>query len=316
MDIEKRNTVGKREDIMSIKVSFITINYNSSEYTLALVTSIKKYTSLGHEIIIVDNNSKSDDYEKLVEGLGTSEGVNLIKNELNEGFAAGNMLGQEYASGEYLFFINNDTELLNDTTIFMANYLDIHKDIGLATAKVKDENGNFSSSYKLFPSLIKELFGNSVARKFTKYNFPSNKLKLSKPTLVEVVSGSCMFFRSRSFQAIGGFDKEFFLYCEEEDISKRIWLAGEKVVFLPSAEIRHYSGGSSEKSFEMEREYYISYHLLVKKHFSFISQIILRTLLLFKLFRRGFNRKNGWKLFSCALKNCKKEYSLRYIQIK
>lgn len=301
---------------MNKKVSFITINYNSSVYTLALVKSIREYTSLEYEIIIVDNNSKSADYKRLREELYGFDDVSLIKNELNEGFASGNMLGQKYASGEYLFFINNDTELLNDTTLSMANYLDTHKDIGLATAKVKDENGNFSSSYKLFPSLTKELFGNTVARKFTKYNFPSNKLKLNEPTLVEVVSGSCMFFRSSTFQFIGGFDREFFLYCEEEDISKRIWLSGKKVVFLPEAEIRHYSGGSSEKSFEMEREYYISYHILLRKHFSLINQTILRILLMFKLFRRGFKRKNAWKLFGCSLKKCKKKYSLRYTQTK
>ena len=297
---------------MSIKVSFITINYNSSAYTLALVKSIRKYTSLEYEVIIVDNNSKSDDYKRVAEELENADDVQLIQNELNEGFASGNMLGQKYASGEYLFFINNDTELLNDTSLYMAEYLDAHHDIGLATAKVKDENGNFSSSYKLFPSLTKELFGNAVARKFTKYNFPSNKLKLSEPTLVEVISCSCMFFRASCFHSIGGFDKEFFLYCEEEDISKRVWLSGEKVVFLPSAEIRHYSGGSSEKSFEMEREYYISYHILLKKHFGYLQQIILKSLLLFKLFRRISKRQNGWKIFLCKLQGCSKKLSLRF----
>ncbi len=294
-----------------MKVSFISINYNSSTYTIELIKSIEKFTSLSYEIIIVDNASKIGDYNILANYVLDNSNIKLIKNKSNEGFASGNMLGVEHASGEYYFFINNDTELLNDTSLIMSNYLDLHENIALCTAKVNDENGIFSSSYKLFPSLSKELFGNSVARKLSKHNFPSNKLKLDKPTLVEVVSGSCMFFRAIDFKEIGGFDTEFFLYCEEEDLSKRVWNAGKKVIFLPDAEIVHHSGGSTQKSFEIEREYYISYHILLKKHFNFFSIVILRLLLLIKLFRRSFKRKNGWKLFLCAVNGCSKTLSLR-----
>jgi len=296
---------------MSLKVSFITINYNSSKYTIELIRSILKYTSLAYEIIVVDNKSKVTDFVKLEDFTSTKKNIQLIKNSVNEGFSSGNMLGAKYAKGEYFFFINNDTQLLNDTSLFLTNYLDSHVRVALATAKVNDENGNFSSSYKLFPSLTKELFGNSIARKLSTHNFPSNKMKLEVPTLVEVVSGSCMFFRAVDFKKLGGFDKSFFLYCEEEDLSKRVWNDGKEVVFIPEAEILHYSGGSTKKSFEIEREYYISYHILIKKHFNITAYMILRGLILFKLFRRSFKRKNGFKLFLCGLKGCPSILSLR-----
>jgi len=299
---------------MTPKVSFITINYNSSAYTIKLLQSIKKYTKTSYEIIVVDNYSAEEDYNLLYDYTQSRDDVQLVRNDFNEGFASGNMLGVSFAQGEYYFFINNDTELLNDTSHFMLNYLDKDCDITLCTAKVKDEEGNFSSSYKLFPTLTKELFGNAIARKFTKQNFPSNKIKLDKPTLVEVVSGSCMFFRAIDFNTLGGFEKEFFLYCEEEDISKRVWLSGKKVIFLPEAEILHFSGGSTKKSFEIEREYYISYFILLEKHFNLFSRVILKFLLLIKLFRRSFKRKNGKKLFYCALQGCSKSLSLRLLQ--
>ncbi len=296
---------------MSIKVSFITINYNSSTYTIELIKSILKYTSLAYEIIVVDNKSKATDLAKLEDFTSTKKGVQLVKNRVNEGFSSGNMLGSKYATGEYFFFINNDTELLNDASFVMSSYLDKHNNIALATAKVYDENGSFSSSYKLFPSLTKELFGNALARKMSKHKFPSNKIKLTVPTLVEVVSGSCMFFRATDFHQVGGFDTEFFLYCEEEDLSKRVWNMNKEVIFLPDAEILHHSGGSTKKSFEIEREYYISYHVLLKKHFSFLSQISLKFLLILKLFRRSFKRKNGLKLLVCAFTGCPSKFSLR-----
>jgi len=301
----------KRKDIISMKISFITINYNSSKYTIELIKSINIYTSLDYEVIVIDNASEEEDYLKLEQFTSQNKKVKLIKNSSNEGFSSGNMLGSKYATGEYFFFINNDTQLLNDTSLILSKYLDNNLSVSLATAKIKDENGNFSSSYKLFPSLIKEMFGNSLARKFSKYNFPSNKIKLSTPTLVEVISGSCMFFRAIDFKSIGGFDKSFFLYCEEEDLSKRVWNYGKQVIFLPDAEILHHSGGSTKKSFEIEREYYISYFILLKNHFSLVERIVLKTFLLFKLFRRTFTRKNGWKLFLCVLRGCPKTLSLR-----
>ncbi len=298
----------------NIDISFITINYNSSHYTIELIKSIQKFTTVEYEIIIVDNASQEEDFKNLeafVVGFGN---IKLIQNRINTGFASGNMLGVNSASGEYYFFINNDTKLLHDCGMIMKSSLDIHPNIALATAKVNDEKGKFSSSYKLFPSLSKELFGNSFARKLSKNNFPSNKIQLDIPTLVEVVSGSCMFFRASAFCEIGGFDTAFFLYCEEEDISKRVWNIGKEVVFLPEVEIYHASGGSTQKSFEIEREYYISYKHLIFKHFNSLSAFVLLFLQLFKLLRRSFKRKNGWKLFLFGLFGFGSKNSLRYLQ--
>jgi len=303
---------------MSVDISFITINYNSSSHTIELLKSIEKHTknTTHYEIIVVDNNSDAQDVLNLESFCKNNTKIKLIKNTINSGFASGNMLGVKNvdADSHYYFFINNDTKLLNDASTIMKTYLDTHQDISLATAKVNDENGNFSSSYKLFPSLTKELLGNSVARKLSKHNFPSNKIKLDKPTLVEVVSGSCMFFRASSFKEIGGFDTTFFLYCEEEDISKRVWNYGKKVIFIPDAQIYHKAGGSTTQSLEIKKEFYISYKHLIFKHFNLFSAYTLMFLQLFKLFRRSFKTKDGYKLFLFALKGFDKKESLRYKQ--
>lgn len=299
-----------------IDISFITINYNSSAYTIELIKSIFKEVNqeITYEIIVVDNASILEDYEKLISYTKTDDKIKVVRNTINSGFATGNMIGVNYATGEYFFFLNNDTIMLNDCASIIKTYLDKNIDIGLATGKVNDENGNFSSSYKLFPSVTKELLGNSIARKLSKDNFPSNKIKLNKPTLVEVVSGSFMFFRAKVFKEIHGFDMEFFLYCEEEDISKRILNSGNKIIFLPEASIYHASGGSTEKSFEIEREYYISYKHLIFKHFSFMAACVLLFLQIFKLFRRSFKRNNGFKLFVFAIKGFSSKESLKYKQ--
>ena len=279
-----------------VELSFITINYNSSSYTIKLLKSIIANTQgLTYEIIIVDNASTQDDFHILNKYVNGNKSIKLIKNSINSGFAAGNMLGVNYAQGEYYFFINND--------------------IALVTAKVLDDKGKYSSSYKQFPHVLKQLFGNSIQRIFTNNKFPSNKINLNNISEVEVVSGSCMFFKADIFCKIGGFDTVFFLYCEEEDICKRVWDYGEKVYFVPEAKVYHKAGGSTSQSFLMEQEFYISYYHLLEKHYGILGRALLKLALFFKLFCRLFKKKNGLKIFSSMLSGFSKKDSLRYKQI-
>ncbi|WP_294892477.1 MULTISPECIES: glycosyltransferase family 2 protein [unclassified Sulfuricurvum] len=297
-------------------ISFITVNYNSSSHTIELVESIRKYVckDTAYEIIIVDNASESDDFERLRDTLNEAPALTLIRNRINNGFAGGNMLGVNHARGNYYFFINNDCLLLNDAATEMKNFMDTHEDIGALTAKITDEKGNFSSSYKQFPSVIKQWFGNTIHRKLSAHSFPGNKARLSVPTPVEVISGSCMFFRADVFCDIGGFDTMFFLYCEEEDICKRVWNSGRKIYFLPSAEIFHEGGGSSKNNPALEKEFYISYKLLIDKHFHGFARILIKTALFFKLLRRVATKKRGWEIFVFFLRGTPIKESLRYKQ--
>jgi len=299
-----------------VEISFITINYNSSSHTIALVESIRKHVSQHtvYEIIIVDNASETDDFERLRDTLNGVPSLTLIRNRINNGFAGGNMLGVNYAQGSYYFFINNDCLLLNDAATEMKNFMETHEDVGTLTAKITDEKGNFSSSYKQFPSVIKQWFGNGAHRRLSKRPFPSNKVRLEIPTPVEVISGSCMFFRAHDFCSIGGFDTVFFLYCEEEDICKRVWDYGKKIYFLPEAEVFHEGGGSSERNLALEKEFYISYNLLINKHFHRIAGLLIKTALLLKQFRRIFKKVNGLSLFLFVISGSPISKSLRYQQ--
>jgi len=297
---------------MNIDISFVTINFNSSAYTKELINSIEKHTTLNYEIIIVDNDSQTVDSNAIKAFCKDKENINFIQNSVNCGFSCGNMLGAKEANGKFILFINNDTKLLNDVSKILVNALKSNQNTALATAEIVDKNNNIASSYKLFPSLTKELFGNTIARIFNK--FPSNKAKLQTPSKVEVISGSCMFFKREIFLEVGGFDTHFFLYCEEEDLSKRIINSGYNVMFIPDAKIYHEGGGSCSSNYNLIKEYYISYTYLIFKHFNIITASLLYFLVITKLFRRSFTKKNGVKLFIDALKGFKEKDSMRYSQ--
>ena len=298
-----------------IDVSFITINYNSSDFTASLVESVFENTQgVSYEVIVVDNASERDDFQKLEDALLGFDKVKIVRSDINVGFASGNMLGVSSASGSYYFFINNDCTVLNDAASYLKSILESSMNVVLATGAIQDKSGKVSSSHKQFPHLIKQVFGNGAQRYLSRRKFPSNKERLQQPTKVEVVSGACMFFDARFFCQIGGFDTMFFLYCEEEDISKRVWDAGGEVFFVPEAKVFHSSGGSSSSGFVMEREWYISYFHLLEKHYGMMSRAVLKSALFLKLLIRVFKKKNGLSMFAAMLRGFPVRDSLRYQQ--
>ena len=109
----------------NIEISFITINYNSSKYTIELLTSIFENTKdVNFEIIVIDNASPDEDLKNLKEYIKDTEEIKLIENRLNSGFATGNMLGVNKANGKYYFFINNDCKLLNNSAKILKEFLE------------------------------------------------------------------------------------------------------------------------------------------------------------------------------------------------
>ena len=119
-----------------IDVSFITINYNSSDFTIKLVESIiLKTIDLSFEIVVVDNSSKKEDFQNLYNNLNSIQQVKIIENRVNSGFASGNMLGVNFASGKYYFFINNDCILLNNSAkVLKKKKKNVHKSLKIDNA--------------------------------------------------------------------------------------------------------------------------------------------------------------------------------------
>ena len=300
-----------------MQVSIITINYNSSLFTIKLVESIFKNVSklIDYEIIITDNSSRDRDYDNLVKKLPRDERIKLFRNKINNGFSGGNMDGYEKSNGKYLLFINNDCQCINDVIKPLIAFMECNNNVGLLTGKVRGVDGRYTGTHKLFPSLSKSLFGTRFTRILLKGKFISPKKSIKKPTRVQVVTGAFMFFSKKVFEDIDGFDRKFFLDCEEEDISKRVWDMGKEVYMLPEPEIIHEHGGSKkENEIELRNEFYISYKKLMFKHYSKPYSILMLLLMSLKIFRYFILGKCKYDTVKLALKGFPEECSLRYKQ--
>ncbi|MFV0237345.1 MAG: glycosyltransferase family 2 protein [Flavobacteriales bacterium] len=285
-------------------LSIIYINYNSHQYTLNSIESLKKviHENITHEIIVIDNHSLLNDYSALEKKLHKNHPDVLLKRScFNSGFASGNMYGSQHATGKYLLFINNDTLFYQDCFTPLFNYMEKNKQVGVSTVKVFDKEKNLGCSFDHFIGLRKHFLGRTILEKYFKKPKRKNN-PYKNPIEVDAVQGCFMFFRAQSFAHIGGFDTNIFLYYEEIDICKRLKNKGYKSIFHPNSSFTHFEGGSSTQLGYLKKlELTISYLYVLRKNFGFLRYFFIKTALIVKYFFKSIFKWNYWKLFFTLL---------------
>ncbi|QFR48665.1 glycosyltransferase [Sulfurimonas lithotrophica] len=294
-------------------VSIISVNYNSSDETLDMVKSVRANTKVEYELIIVDNASKDNEVNKL-KILENDSDIKLIYSKKNVGFASGNMLGVEKANkdSKYYFFLNNDTLLINNVVDTLYKTLEQNSDIGLASPQLYDENEKRSTTFREFPSVSEKIFGKGFKRFVSLRKIYNNKKEYKDVIDVGIVSGASMFCRAKAFNEIDGLDKNFFLYCEEEDLSQRFHEAGYRVCLEPRAKLIHLSGVSTKRNFLIEREFLISYFYLLTKHLDHLMAFILKLHITLKYLSKINKDVVNKQLFWFCLEFNKDMYSLKH----
>jgi GT2 family glycosyltransferase len=301
-------------------IGFIIINFNTSEYTINCVESIQKYTSskLKYKIIIIDNNSACDDYLKL-KRLEVHNNIIILRNDKNIGFAGANMIGINYCDPKYFYFLNNDTLLLNDCASILFEFMEFNPKAGICSGQMYDESGGLGINFNYFPNLKLKLFGSNVLRIFNPENYPKKGIEYTHPVQVQVLNGSSLFTRAELFNNIGGFDTSMFLYCEEEDICLRVKDVAYTCYLEPKAKYVHYSGKSSSKGintdFDLLKEFYISQHILYRKHFGRMASYIWRITQFVRSLRKFYKNSLYVSLAFFILKGADINESLRYKQL-
>jgi len=259
-------------------ISIVIINYNTAKYTLECVASVIKFTdkSLSYEIVVVDNNSKPEDFLQLQENFPKLAHVSLHRSVINTGFGGGNMFGSQFTNGKYILFLNNDAMLQNDCLSILHSYMEKHPKVGVTTAQNYDEYNKHVISFDHDKGIRKLLLGRSFLEKNWPTQFPKRKKEYTEPVSVNFVNGAFMFFRRDVFEKVGGFDTNIFLYFEEMDICFRMRQLGFSSVLVPEAKILHYQGVSTGVSKAISKEGMISHMYVIKKNYSYLKYLFIR----------------------------------------
>jgi GT2 family glycosyltransferase len=235
-------------------VSVIIVNYHSAKMVIDCINSIyDKTRGISYEIIVVDNASGDGSVETLREAFG--EKITLIDSAENLGFGKANNLGAKQACGKYLFLLNPDTLLVNDSIGILYEYMEAHPNTGVSGGNLfSPEMAPTPSFCRAFDDLRGEkrraswrkLLGDRVCAKLhIGQEKPMPEFNhTDMPEKVAYIFGADMMLPRSVFEQVGGFDPDFFMYGEEEELTWRITQLGYDVMSVPQAKIIHLEGAT------------------------------------------------------------------------
>ncbi len=229
------------------KVSVITVNYNQSSVTRDFLLSFQKISYPEYEVIVIDNGSPNDHPKKLLEEFPN---IHLILSPKNLGFAGGNNLGIEKATGKYCLFINNDTEVEPNFLEPLVERMESNQTIGMLSPKIKFHHtpdtiqfAGYTPYHKI--TLRQHLIGfrQKDDGQFDQggYTFAGHGAAMMVPMLV--------------IKEVGMMAELFFLYYEEHDWCERIKKAGYKAYYEPESTVWHKESLSTGKESPLKAYY-------------------------------------------------------------
>ncbi|PIR79687.1 MAG: glycosyl transferase family 2 [Candidatus Levybacteria bacterium CG10_big_fil_rev_8_21_14_0_10_35_13] len=234
---------------MTTDLSIVILNYNSKNFTLQCISSIKKFSKEKlengqYEILVVDNlsNDGSKEFFKKIEG------VTFIYNSKNLGFSKGNNSAVSKTKGRYILFLNPDTVVYKDTLSVMVDFMDTHKKAGAATCKLLMGSGKIDDAiHRGFPTPWNSLMYFSGISKI----FPKSKifngyqmgwLDMEKTHEVDVLAGAFMIVRRKAGEEIGWWDEDYFFYGEDIEFCYMLKAKGWKIYYVVETSAFHHKG--------------------------------------------------------------------------
>jgi len=210
-------------------VSVIIVNYNGQNHLENCLKSLMNIAYKNYEVIIVDNNSTDESIEFVK---NTYPSIIIIKLDRNYGFAEPNNIGAKIAKGDFLLFLNNDTEVSPNFIEKMVNVLNRDSKIAICQSLLLKPNQEIDSS------------GDYVDELGRAY---SSRKKLTEVKEILSARGASMMVKKNYFWDLDGFDKKFFASFEDVDLCWRAWLWGYKVVLVPDSIVYHKVGSTVKK---------------------------------------------------------------------
>ncbi|MEP6675800.1 MAG: glycosyltransferase family 2 protein [Ferruginibacter sp.] len=213
-------------------VSIVTLNWNYTDVTCEFLESTKKLNYQHYEILVCDMNSDIDPTER-INALHIPK-TKVLRSDKNLGFAAGNNFGMRQAKGDYIFIVNNDTEVTPDLLDLLLEPFLTDPSIGVTCPKIRFFSDPLVIQYAGF-NKMNILTGRTTA---VGTNEKDNG-QYDTGGYTFGAHGCAMMVKKEVIDKVGMFPEKFFLYYEEWDWSSRILKAGYHIYYQAKGLIFH-----------------------------------------------------------------------------
>ena len=261
-------------------VSIVIVNYCSAQMVIDCIHSIFDNTiELDYEIIVVDNASGDGSVERIKSAFGKK--IKMIESAQNLGFGKANNLGAQKATGRYLFLLNPDTLIIDNSIRLLYNYIKKCDEIGVVGGNLYSPDMSPAPSYCMefddldterkrasWNEILRTKIGQKLRNRLKKeaQQFSKEFNYSNEPKKVAYIFGADMMIKKTLFEELQGFDSDFFMYGEEEEFSWRITKKGYSIINIPDSKIIHLEGATlkskdefSERQFRMRMNGTLTY---------------------------------------------------------
>lgn len=231
-------------------ISVVIVSYNTAGLLATCLDSVLASEGVSFEVTVVDNAS-NDGSPDIV--LTRFPAVRLVANRTNRGFGAANNQALPGCAGKHIVLLNPDTTVEPDSFRKMAAFMEGHPEVGLAGPMVLNPDGTHQESVS--------------------FRYPGHRHGAADlgrlPGDIACVLGACQIVRASLLRDLGGFDEDFFLYGEEQDLCLRMRKRGFEIGFIPDAVIMHHGGQSEIETLpaELVKKKLRAEHLFYRKHY-------------------------------------------------
>lgn len=222
------------------KISIVIANKDHAEDLKRCVDSIiQKSTYANYEIIIVENNSATEEIKKLYQQYQTQHSfIKVVTFTGAFNYSAVNNLGVKSAAGDYILLLNNDTEVITPGWMEELLMYAQREDVGAVGAKLYYPDKTIQHA-----GVVIGLGAHRTAG-HTHYKIPHQNLgymgRLCYAQNMSAVTGACLMVRKERFEEVGGLEESFAISLNDVDFCLKLRAKGYLNVFTPFAELYHH----------------------------------------------------------------------------
>lgn len=232
-----------------MKLSILVVNYNTEEHIAQLLEDISQQSlAISDYQVVVVNNIQNNKLNDILDKYYQYINLEIVPSKKNVGFGRGMNLAADHAQGEHVLMMNPDVCIENKD--FLKNLLEYSNktpNYGVISCKILNQNNEDTSEFYSYE------FGDTMGYDGQICWF----------------HGSLLLLRAEIYQQLGGYDPDFFMYCEDVDLCYRVKKMGLDLIKVNELSVFHLGWSSvPKKNYDLYYRWYCSKFVFAHKHFS------------------------------------------------